>query len=179
MPGTFADLAGRLDPSQLLPPGHAEAWLKVVRADEDDGLAAVLDAWRLDDGRWSYLAAPVAGDGPGLAEARRLAAVLRALGLARPLCLRRPDQMPRWWRVPRARALSGVEQLRLYRLRHPLADILVRERIRRALDDSAETAPAPDAAAGGAIVPLRRPQADDAATATRRASLRDDALIDA
>lgn len=157
LPGTFADLAVRLDPSQLLPPGHAEAWLKVVRADEGGGLAAVLDDWRIDDGRWSYLAAPVAADGPGLAEARRLAAVLRALGLARPLCLRRPDQMPRWWREPRARALSGVEQLRLYRLRHPLADILVREQIRRALDDGAETVAAPDAAAGGAIVPLPTP----------------------
>lgn len=188
-PGTFAGLARRLDPARLLPPGHAEAWLKVVRDDAQAGLAQLLQAWGLEDGRWSYLVAPIAGDAAGAgagagqsaAEARRLAAVLGALGLVRRSCLRRPAQMPTWWQEQRADSLAGIELLRLYRLSQPLTDVLVLEQIRQVLDEGEEAAQPDDPlrSAGGAIVPLRRAGDEDSAPRPRRTPLRDDAFIDA
>lgn len=184
-PGTFAGLVRRLDPARLLPPGHAEAWLKVVRDDARDGLAALLETWGLEDSRWSYLAAPIAGDGagdgPGAAEARRLATVLRALGLVRRSCRRRPAQMPQWWRAPRADALAGVELLRLYRLSQPLTDVLVLEQVRRALEEGDDAARPDDPlrSAGAAVVPLRPAADEDSRPRARHTPLRDDPFIDA
>lgn len=180
-PGSFEGLKARLDPARLLPAGHAAAWLKVVRGDDDDNLGALLDTWGVQDGRWFYLAAPIGGDGCRVLEARRLAAVLRALGMVRRVCRRRPAQMPKWWRAPRAGMLAGIEELRLYRLSQPLTDALVLEQIREALAeaDAGSATDDPEQRKRGAIVPLRRRADDDSPSRNHPSPLRDDAFIDA
>lgn len=180
-PGSFEGLSDRLDPARLLPAGHAAAWLKVVRDDDDDSLGALLDAWGVEDGRWNYVAAPIGGDGRGVVEARRLAAVLRALGLVRRVCRRRPAQMPKWWQEPRAEMLAGIEELRLYRLSRPLTDALVLEQIRQAVveADAGSATEDPERQKRGAIVPLRRRADDDSPSRAHPNPLRDDAFIDA
>ncbi len=180
-PNAFADLEDKLDPARLLPSGHAAAWLAVVRDGAASGLAALLEAWGLDDRGRHYLLAPLAGGGTEGGQARRLAAILSAFGLARHRCRLQADQLPDWWRAPRAEMLTGIDMLRLYRLCRPIADVLVLDTIRRALGDTEDAAPR-DAApryADGAIVPLRRSPDHDTTSHSRHPFRRDDALIDA
>lgn len=180
-PHAFADLDARLDPARLLPSGHAQAWLEVVDGADGNGLAALLESWGLDNRGRQYLLAPLAAGGSEGARARRLAAILNALGVARHRCRLRPAELPHWWRTPRAEMLAGIDMLRLYRLSRPLTDVLVLEQIRRALNGIHGTvgsgdSPCPTA---GAIVPLRRSPADTMTSAPRRSSMPEDALIDA
>lgn len=95
---------------------------------------SVLEDWILEDRGREYLLVPLGKLDRSGTSVAPLAAFLAALGLARPLVLRRPDQLPLWWRVPREAAISDCRWFRVYRLRRGFADQMRLEALRQHFD---------------------------------------------